>query len=196
LKEFPIPITAPTEYERVVTANECRFFVPGTGRFRVVDGRESSLRPAKGAAAHQLRPWVFGSAWASLVLPAWSFLIHASAVLVDGGAVLFCARAKGGKSTLAAHLNTRGYALISDDLCRLDIPIHGFPLVYPSTPRLKLWSDSLAHLGWSNEHLEPDYSRAGKFHVLMKASKLVEPSPVRAVYILEWGNSAFTVCPG
>lgn len=190
LDEVPDRDAEPTVYERTVTPDECRFFVPGTGHFRVSGGREIVIAPARGAAAHQLRPWLIGSAWASLCYQRGLFLIHASAVLVDGEAVLFCARAKGGKSTLAAQLNTRGYGLVSDDLCRLDLPADGPPLVYASMPRLKLWSDTLAQLGWSTRHLEPDSSRAGKFHVSLEAANLVEPSPVRAIYLLEWGELA------
>ena len=175
-------------HERIYAVNDHRFFVEGVGYFKVRDGHEIVVAPAPGVAPHQLRPFLIGSAWASLCYQRGLFLIHASAVLVDGEAVLFCARAKGGKSTLAAHLNTLGHALVSDDLCFLNIPTHGLPLVYPSAPRLKLWSDALAQLGWDAEHLEPDCSRAGKFHVLLKGSDLVEPHPVRAVYLLEWGE--------
>jgi len=89
---------------------------------------------------------------------------------------------------MAAQLNSRGHALLSDDLCHLDIPDHGLPAVYPSAPRLKLWSDALNELGWGAEHLEPDPSRTGKFHVNRIANKLVQPSPVRGIYLLEWGE--------
>ena len=188
LEEVPGRDTTIAEYERTITASECWFSVPGTGHFRVREGREIVIAPARGAVPRQLRRWLIGSAWASLCYQRDLFLIHASAVLVDGEAVLFCARAKGGKSTLAAHLNTRGYALVSDDFCRLEIPDHAPPVVYPSTPRLKLWNDTLAQLGWNTAHLEPDSSRAGKFHVVLKANNFVQPAPIRAVYLLEWGE--------
>ena len=172
---------------RVITADECRFLVPGVGRFRVHDGRAIVVAPARGAALHQLRPWLIGSAWGSLCYQRGLFFIHASAVLVDHEAVLFCAKSNGGKSTIAAQLNTRGHALLSDDLCHLDIPAHGLPTVYPSAPRLKLWSDTLDQLGWT-EDLEPDHIRTGKFHVTRTSYGLAHPAPVRGIYLLEWGE--------
>lgn len=174
--------------QRVVTASECRFVVPGVGAFRVSGGREIVVAPARGVAPRHLRPWLIGSAWGSLCYQRGLFLIHASAVLVDEQAVLFCAPAKGGKSTLAAQWNARGYALISDDLCHLNIPAQGVPIVYPSAPRLKLWSDALGELGWNTSHLDPDPSRAGKFHVIRTANSHLRPTPVRAIYLLKWGE--------
>ena len=94
---------------------------------------------------------------------------------------------------MAAQLIARGYPLISDDLCHLDIPAQGAPVVYPAAPRLKLWSDALGELGWSTGHLEPDQSRAGKFHVVRAASSQARPTPVHAIYLLEWGE--FSIRP-
>jgi hypothetical protein len=89
---------------------------------------------------------------------------------------------------MAAELTRRGYPLVSDDLCHLDIPREGVPLVYPSAPRLKLWSDALGQLGWNTERLEPDQSRAGKFHLVEIANTWTQTAPVRGIYLLEWGE--------
>ncbi len=177
-----------TGAERVVTATECRFAVPGVGSFRVHDGNRIIVAPAQGAEQRQLRPWLIGSAWGSLCYQRGLFLIHASAVMVGNEAVLFCAPAKGGKSTMAAELTRRGYPLLSDDLCHLDIPPEGVPMVYPSVPRLKLWSDAVGQLGWNRERLEPDQSRAGKFHLVEIANTRTQTAPVRGIYLLEWGE--------
>jgi hypothetical protein len=172
----------------VITAEEYCFFVPGVGGFRVRDGREIVVVPMHGTAHRHLRPWVIGSAWGALCYQRGLFLIHASAVMVDDAAVLFCARAKGGKSTIAARLNMSGHALISDDLCHLDIPSAGLPVVYPSMPRLKLWSDALGELGWSDQTMEPDHVREGKFHIARAGANQTHPVPVQAIYLLEWGE--------
>lgn len=187
LDEFPDQ-EEPVGVRRVVTPSECRLAVPGVGSIRVRNGSEITVSPARGVAPRRLRPWLIGSAWGSLCYQRGLFLIHASAVAVDDEAVLFCARAKGGKSTMAALLNACGYPLVSDDLCHLDIPVDGVPTVYPSAPRLKLWVDALRKLDWSIGHLEPDHSRAGKFHVVRIANTQMEAAPVRGIYLLEWGT--------
>jgi hypothetical protein len=179
---------ASSGFQRVITPNECTLFLPGIGSFRIRNGCEIVVSPVEDVLPDQLRPWIIGSAWGSLCYQRGLFLIHASAVMVDDAAVLFCAPAKGGKSTLAALLNTRGHSLASDDLCHLDVPPDGFPVVHPSTPRFKLWSDALGELGWSAEQAKPDHSRAGKFHVMPSTNNPVRPSPVRGIYLLEWGE--------
>ncbi|HWE50928.1 MAG TPA: hypothetical protein VG273_14130 [Bryobacteraceae bacterium] len=187
---------AAAENQRVITAGECRFLAPGAGCFGVRNGSEIVVAPAPDAPIEKLRPWLTGSAWASLCYQRGLFLFHASALLVDGAAVLFCSRAKGGKSTLAAELNRRGYPLVSDDLCHLRIPADGPPMIYPSIARLRLWDDALAELGWSPEGLEPDHARAGKYNVTGDVRGAGDASPVRGIYLLAWGDLAITPLKG
>lgn len=167
---------------------EHRFAVPQIGSFRVSNGSRIIVAPAQGVAPREFRPWLIGSAWGSLCYQRGLLLVHASAVMVNDEAVLFCAPAKGGKSTMAAQLNGRGYALVSDDLCHLEIPADGAPLVHPAAPRLKLWSDALQQLGWNAENAEPDPARAGKFHLGEIAHTRMQPAAVREIYVLEWGE--------
>jgi hypothetical protein len=173
---------------RAITAREYRSFVPGLGSFRVLDGRRILVAPLKGGTPQQFRPWLTGSAWAALCYQRGMFLIHASGVMAGDSAVLFCARTKGGKSTMAAQMHARGHALVSDDLCNLDIPGKGVPVVFPSTPRFKLWKDALGEIGWNTERMEPDHTRAGKFHALRTTNNLLERAPLRAIYLLTWGE--------
>jgi hypothetical protein len=174
--------------EEITEGGIYRFLVPTVGQFDVQEGRTIGVTPAPGASHGRIRPWLIGSAWAALCHQRGLFLTHASAVLVGRAAVLFCARAKRGKSTIAAELNRRGYRLISDDFCRLEIPGQGTPIVYPSAPRIKLWADAIERLGWRAEHLEPDHARAGKFHATPKLVSSAGPLPVSNIYLLEWAN--------
>jgi hypothetical protein len=172
----------------LATAGEFNLHVPRVGHFHVRDGREIHVKPLAGTEPERIRPWLLGSVWGALCYQRDMFIVHASAVRVDNEAVIFCGRAGRGKSTLAAQLGARGYALISDDLCRLDLPAQGVPLIYPSPPRLKLWSDALGELGWSARELAPDHLREGKFHLSLAESGLAQPLPVRAAYLLTWGE--------
>jgi hypothetical protein len=85
-------------------------------------------------------------------------------------------------------MHAQGHALVSDDLCNLDIPAEGTPVVFPSTPRFKLWKDALGEIGWSTESLEPDQARANKFHALRTTNNLPGRAPLRAIYLLTWGE--------
>ena len=172
----------------VVTATEYRLLIPKVGHFHVRDGREIRVSPLPGVQSAIVRPWVLGPVWGALCYQRGFFIVHASAVRIDNEAVIFCGRAGRGKSTLAAQLGIRGYALVSDDLCRLDLPAQGTPVVYPSPPRVKLWSDTLGELGWGARELAPDHLREGKFHLSMGETGLIDPLPVRAAYLLAWGE--------
>jgi hypothetical protein len=176
----------------LITSGEYRLRVPEVGHFHVRDGREIqvSLVPAAGPA--KVRPWLLGPVWGALCYQRGFFMVHASAVRIDNEAVLFCGRAGRGKSTLAAQLGTRGYSLVSDDLCRLDLPAQCAPVVYPSPPRMKLWSDALRELGWTNRELAPDHLHDGKFHLSLAGPGFAQPLPVRAAYLLAWGE--LSVC--
>jgi hypothetical protein len=176
----------------VITRREYTLGIPGVGNFHLLDGREIRVQPVKMAEPAKVRLWLLGRIWGALCYQRGWFIVHASAVLFDGVAIIFCGRAGRGKSTLAAQLDNRGYPLICDDLCRLDFSAQGQPVVYPAPPRLKLWSDALDELGWGTREMAPDQSRQGKFHLsltgLGPAPGLTEPLPAGAAYLLAWGE--------
>ena len=174
--------------EPLISQTEYAFRVPGVGAFQIRNGCEIVVSPEDSVRKRKLRPWVLGSGWGALCYQRGGLVAHASAVQVGEAAVLFCARSGGGKSTLAAKLGTRGYALVSDDLCRIEIPAQGAPTVYPAAPRLKLWQDALSNLGLNTERMEPDHLREGKFHLSAVACGLVNRLPLGAIYLLEWGE--------
>ena len=184
--------SAQTTEPPVITASEYSMRVPGVGNFHVRHGRDIVVHPLPEAELAKVRPWLLGPVWSALCYQRGMFIVHASAVRIDNGAVLFCGRAGLGKSTLAAQLGLRGYNLISDDLCRVELPAEGPPVVYPSPPRVKLWTDALNELGWNARELAPDHLRNGKFHLSLRelgnGVGIVQPLPVRAAYLLAWGE--------
>lgn len=78
--------------------------------------------------------------------------LHASAVLIDGRAVAFTGAPGAGKSTTAAALQARGFAIVADDTVVLDLS-GARPMCLPGHKRLKLWPDSLALTGMAPREL-------------------------------------------
>lgn len=187
---------AKDEMSSFVSAQEYRFYVPGVGSYRVLEGRKIQVTARPGAASSELRLFLLGSAWTALCYQRGLLVIHASAVRVNDSVVAFCAPAGGGKSSLAAWLNAQGHVLVSDDLCRFEVPTEGPPIVYPSAPRLKLWLDALDALGWTSDKLERDRFRMNKFHLPLADDSSTQPLPLRAIYLLKWGQLGLTALSG
>ena len=180
-----------------VEDNACEFTIPQVARYRVAGGVRVEITPAPHAGEREIRLFLLGSCWGIANYQRGNFPLHAGVVRArddsnDGaGCIAFCGASGAGKSSLVAQLLGHGYELWSDDLsiCRLD----GAPAVWPSTRRLKLWRESLDALGRATDDLERDFLRQEKFHWQIASPHdlaRTPPLPLRAVYLLEWGEAA------
>jgi hypothetical protein len=80
-----------------------------------------------------------------------SIVLHASAVLTTQGVIVFAGKSGQGKSTLAASLARKGYALVSDD-CLVLRAEHGSWTALPSYPGVRLWPSTAEGLLWGDKH--------------------------------------------
>jgi hypothetical protein len=172
------------------------FFIPEVGDYKVIEGREIVVTPVPGAGLREVRLYLLGWAWAVLCYQRDLLLLHASAVRVGDGAVVFCGPSGAGKSTVAAGLAGSGYMLVSDDLSRVDIHIGQSPLIWCTAVRLKLWRDTLDALGWHTDGLERDHYRTDKFHLPWPMDGSLQPVHLRAIYVLAWGEPAIVPLTG
>jgi hypothetical protein len=114
--------------------------------------------------------------------------LHASSVSINDRAVLFVGSEGAGKSTTAAALAQRGYAVLSDDIVALVDGRHEFQTL-PAYPRVNLWPDSVSLLygspgalpaispGWEKRCLNLGEAEGTKFEE--------RPLPLGAIYVLE-----------
>ena len=117
--------------------------------------------------------------------------LHASSVSINDRAVVFLGSEGAGKSTTAAALAQRGYAVLSDDIVALVEGRHEFQTL-PAYPRVNLWPDSVSllygspdalpaiSLGWDKRCLNLGEAEGTKFEE--------RPLPLGAIYVL--GESA------
>ena len=157
------------------------FRVPGVAHFLISHGREIVVDIAPGVDPADVAVFLAGTVFGVLLHQRQRVALHASAVQVGGSAVLFCGPSGAGKSTMAAALNARGFPLLSDDICSLDIGGAGAPLVHPDGRSLKLWADALGKLGMTGQ--APVRQKLEKFYV---APSHVESraTPLAAIYAL------------
>jgi hypothetical protein len=104
--------------------------------------------------------------------------LHASAVIVDGEAVLLLGESGAGKSTTAAALALRGHAPLSDDLTALTFT-EDTVLAQPAFDHLRLWPESetllFGQIG-TLERITPDWEKL-RFDFRTPAQAV----PVRAI---------------
>jgi hypothetical protein len=157
--------------------------IPDVARLLVTGGRSIEVELEGAGTIADAAPFVAGSAFGILLHQRGHVLLHASAVSVDGGAVLFCGPSGAGKSTLAAALDRRGHALVTDDICAIGFDAGGKPFAHPDGRSLKLWAQAIERLDLGESRGAAVRDRLQKFYV--------EPSrapgaalPLRAVYAL------------
>lgn len=109
------------------------------------------------------------------------FPLHASAVALDQGAILFTGQSGAGKSTHAAWFLQKGYSLVSDDVSRVNVNEQGIPLIEPAIPQMKLWDDALRHFGEDPDQLPTVPGRLDKRRLSDSIPLVTGPLPVRAI---------------
>lgn len=111
--------------------------------------------------------------------------LHASAVLVDGGAVAFLAPPGTGKSTMASCFLRQGATLLTDDVLPLEARPDGI-YGWPGAPMMKVWQETATNtLGIQMELPELTASVAKKMLQLEGRYRFAPaPAPLRAVYLL------------
>ena len=163
------------------------FQVPGVARFLLSGGREIIFEATAGVHASDVSIFIVGPVFGILLHQRGEIVLHASAVQVNGKAVLFCGSSGTGKSTLAAALAQRGFPLVADDLCAITLTAGAPPMVQPDGRHLKLWAHAIDKLDLAERRGAPVRNRLQKFFVEPQAAlaePLPEPLSLGAVYAL------------
>lgn len=162
--------------------------LPMAGRFLVRPSGDITIAPQPQASEAEIRLFLLGSVLGLVCHQRGLLPLHASSVVIEGGAVAFCGPSGMGKSTLALRFARRGHAVVSDDVCVLDT---GSPArVRPSFPRLKLWRDAMEDAAVSLEGLEGNRRGAEKFHFIGPHGGVRDTLPLRAIFLLRRAESA------
>jgi hypothetical protein len=157
--------------------------IPDIARFLLKDGREIVVEPESETNVADIPIFILGTVFGILLHQREQIVLHASAVRVNGRAVLFCGPSGAGKSTLAAALAQRGYPLVTDDLCTLSADGAAAPLVHPDGRQLKLWAQAIERLDLAEQRGERVRQSLEKFYV-EPSEVFTEPLALGAVYAL------------
>ena len=156
----------------------------GVARYLVREGREITVEPAREGGDAGV-PFLLGSVLAACLKQRGILTLHASAIVADGGAVLFAGHSGRGKSTLAAALVERGHTMLGDDVTGIVLDGANGPLALPAYPCLRLWEDAVAALGWSGR--TRGRVREGMEKFLAPVERFGEQAvPVRSIFVLRY----------
>lgn len=155
--------------------------VPFIARFLLTGGRDIAFELEDTGTTDDAAAILAGTVFGILLHQRGRIVLHASAVCVNGKAVLFCGPAGAGKSTLAAALMQRGYPVMTDDLCGIDL--QGPPLVHPDGRQLKVWVEAIEQLDLNERRGPPVRLGIQKYYV-EPPETCKTALPVGAVYLM------------
>ncbi|MBT3275400.1 MAG: hypothetical protein HN368_19750 [Spirochaetales bacterium] len=124
--------------------------------------------------------------------------LHASAVVIDGGAVCFCRGNSPGKSTTAMQFLTSGYSMLTDDI--LPLRIHnGAAIGYSGYPQARLWPEEAIHFFGSVQDFRIVHPGYRKLRIPAGNGECVkftnDKMPIRVLYLLDDILPAGSSCP-
>lgn len=153
-----------------------------------VSDKEIIVNPQTGLNQNFLVSLIFGYGFAILFHHRGFFVLHANAVEMDGGSVLFLGANGVGKSTTTVNLVKNGYNLLSDDILVLKIKDNEIPLVLSGLPQIKLWPEVIINMDENPEEMPKINSNTDKryYHFIDNFSN--DPKPIKAIYLIEEGK--------
>jgi len=135
-------------------------------------------------------PFILSSCIGALLHQRNTLTLHASSVMTENGAVIFIGTSSCGKSTLAAVFKGKGYTVLSDDICPLEIPggANGKAVMLPSGENLQIWKDIIDALKIPGESLKKVRPAIEKYYYGQVAHRPAEPVNISTIYLLNPSN--------
>ncbi|MBI1202391.1 MAG: hypothetical protein GC182_07760 [Rhodopseudomonas sp.] len=157
--------------------------IPGIARFLLTDGHHITVTPDTDGDPTDIPIFILGTVFGILLHQRGQIVLHASAVRVNGKAVLFCGRSGSGKSTMAAALAKHGFPVVADDVGAISITAGATPTVHPEGRHLKLWAQAIDRLDLAAGRGDRVRRRLEKYYVAPD-DVFVQSLPLAAIYIL------------
>jgi len=185
--------SVPERLENIHSERELWSAFPGQFLFRddsvarilVKDGQEIIIQPSLGADARDISVYLTGSVSAAILLQRGIIPMHASAVIIDGKAVLFTGTSGAGKSVMLAEMLRRGFTALADDLSAIQLDINGNLKVAPAYPGNRLWKDALNSMGRSQDARQEFRLNHQLEKYVLPVTKFGDhPVPLGAIFVL------------
>jgi hypothetical protein len=179
-------------------AHAAQLYESLVGSFRISRGKEIVVDPRVGAEEALVQVLLLGTAFALLLHQRGYLVLRASAVVMDGQAVLLIGGSGTGKSAVAAALCARGARLLADDVVAVDCRRQGPPAVLPGFPLFRLLPSASPDAGEMDAPPAPWALEPGVPHEQLNAPHahpqdltvhaVTTPAPLARCYCLARGH--------
>lgn len=169
--------------------------VRGVARYSVIGGSTIIVDAESGATPEDVRLYLLGSMFGTLLHQRGKYPLHASAVEINDRGVAFAGPSGAGKSTMVAQLSRRGAHLITDDISVIEPLGEDEVGVWPSVARVKLDLPGLEALNETHRNLGPAGGNRNKFHLPIERRDESRPIPLRRLYVLQDSPDALWIEP-
>lgn len=160
-----------------------------SGHFLVREGSDVAIHPDPHRAHAEVAQALAGIVMGVLLHQRGQLPLHASAVAHGKNGILLLGRRGAGKSTLAAHLHQRGYRVLCDDYCALDLSEEGPIRLMQGTRYLKLEREAVEGLGLAVQALIRLPTKKTKYRYPIDDDTTGNsPARLRAIVLLASGD--------
>ena len=164
------------------------------GAFRIPSDTRIEVDPNPGVPDALVALPLLGSVMAAVLQRRGLFVLHASAVVVDGLGVVLMGDKGAGKSTTAASILAAGHTLLADDVVAIDWSPSGTRQIMPAVGQLKLWDEAASGVGLTTaQHQGRLHPAIDKSQYNLTAGFAQIPAPLARVYVLTRAERAGVV---
>ena len=191
----PTEIINPTDsfYYYQTSPEQVLLLIPKIGRFLIERGEHITIEPLAGVSETSVRLYLLGYGLGILLLQRSYFPLHASVIAFgDSDCIAFFGPSGLGKSTLAKALQQRGFAILSDDLCVMDLQCPSKIQVFPGYPQIKLRENVAAMLEEEIINTHKANELDNKFYVTFKDGFCSTPRRLVQLFALEQDEDSST----
>lgn len=148
------------------------------------DGRRIACRDLNGATQESFQTYLLGQVLSYALVKQGIEPLHATTVVINGGAVAFLGDCGYGKSSLGATFIQAGHPLLTDDLLVLKERSDGF-VAYPGPARIKLFPEVARNLVKEKLIATPMNNLTPKLVIpLDRLQSCRIAAPLNAIYVL------------
>lgn len=181
---FPNDVNEGANFDFLTNKKGIYLFWKDIGNFTVRNGSEILVDPVSTLDPHFLSEYIRGLPMGLILNQRGYFVLHASAVNVNGIAVAFMGYSGAGKSTTATAFYKNGRSIVTDDI--LAVSLSGnTPKVHPGFPYIKL--SNIADKFFGEEEGFKSVEEDQRYRIIPDFNS--NPLPLAKIYALKWGKS-------